>query len=150
MKEHLKETAVSFFIIVTLINAVMLIIGLIFRPEQKFGYEVFVYPLIYGAVSCIPTLLIYSKKEMGVPQMIIRKIIQLVLIIAVLLMAIFGGSPFDKEMIPTALIISGSIVVVFVLVNLIQWWLDVKTAEKMSSDLEEWKARCMKEEYETV
>lgn len=141
LKEHLKETAVSFFIIVTLINAVMLIIGTVFRPEQKFGYEVFVYPLIYGAASCIPTLLIYSKKEMGVAQMIIRKIIQLVLIIAVVLFAIFAGSPVNGEMIRETGIVAGSIVVVFVLVNLIQWWLDLKTAEKMTSDLDVWKAK---------
>ncbi|MBR4342889.1 MAG: hypothetical protein IKP88_09310 [Lachnospiraceae bacterium] len=141
LKEHLKETAVSFFIIVTLINAVMLIIGTVFRPEQRFGYEVFVYPLIYGAVSCIPTLLIYSKKEMGVVQMIIRKFVQLVLIVVVVLFAIFAGSPVGVEMIRDAGIVAGSIVVVFVLVNLIQWWLDVKTAERMTSDLEAWKAK---------
>lgn len=141
LKEHLKETAVSFFIIVTLINAVMLIIGTVFRPEQRFGYEVFVYPLIYGAVSCIPTLLIYSKKEMGVVQMIIRKFVQLVLIVVVVLFAIFAGSPVDVEMIRDAGIVAGSIVVVFVLVNLIQWWLDLKTAERMTSDLEAWKAK---------
>ncbi len=141
LKEHLKETAVSFFIIVTLINAVMLIIGKVFRPEQRFGYEVFVYPLIYGAVSCIPTLLIYSKKEMGVVQMIIRKFVQLVLIVVVVLFAIFAGSSVGVEMIRDAGIVAGSIVVVFVLVNLIQWWLDVKTAERMTSDLEAWKAK---------
>ena len=47
MKEHVKEILNSFFISVTLINIAMFILGILFRPEQRFGYEAYLYPLIY-------------------------------------------------------------------------------------------------------
>lgn len=145
MKEHFKETVATFFIIVTLINVAMFVTGLIFRPDQKFGYEVFIYPLIYGAISCIPNLIMYTKKEMSVTQVIIRKIIQLFLITAVLLVAILGGNPMSSELIIVGASIAGSIVIVFIAVNIIEWWLDSKTAGKMTKDLEVWKENFSKD-----
>ncbi|MCR5848525.1 MAG: hypothetical protein K6G75_10465 [Lachnospiraceae bacterium] len=145
MKEHFKETVSTFFIIVTLINVAMFVIGLIFRPEQKFGYEVFIYPLIYGAISCIPNLIMYTKKEMSVTQVIIRKIIQLILIVAVLLVAILGGQPLSGELFFVGASITGSIVLVFIAVNVIEWWLASKTAGKMTEDLEAWKEKFARE-----
>ena len=145
MKEHFKETVASFFIIVTLINVAMFVTGIIFRPGQKFGYEAFIYPLIYGAVSCIPNLIMFSKKEMSITQVIIRKIIQLILIVAVLLVTILGGSPMSSELLIVGAGITGSIVLVFIAVNVIMWWLDFRTAEKMTKDLENWKENFSKE-----
>ena len=136
MKERIADTMRSFFIIVTLINVAMLVIGKVLRPDQQFGYEAFAYPLIYGAITSIPGLFMGTTKEMSVAQAVIREIIQLVLIIVVLLVIMFGGNIINKDNLLPALSVVASVIVVFGLVNLIRWVLDKRTAEKMTADLE--------------
>ena len=136
MKERIADTMRSFFIIVTLINVAMLVIGKVLRPDQQFGYEAFAYPLIYGAITSIPGLFMGTTKEMSVAQAVIREIIQLMLIIVVLLVIMFGGNIMNKDNLLPALSVVASVIVVFGLVNLIRWVLDKRTAEKMTADLE--------------
>ena len=136
MKERIADTMRSFFIIVTLINVAMLVIGKVLRPDQQFGYEAFAYPLIYGAITSIPGLFMGTTKEMSVAQAVIREIIQLVLIIVVLLVIMFGGNIMNKDNLLPDLSVVASVIVVFGLVNLIRWVLDKRTAEKMTADLE--------------
>ncbi len=136
MKERIADTMRSFFIIVTLINVAMLVIGKVLRPDQQFGYEAFAYPLIYGAITSIPGLFMGTTKEMSVAQAVIREIIQLVLIIVVLLVIMFGGNIMNKDNLLPALSVVASVIVVFGLVNLIRWVLDKRTAENMTADLE--------------
>ena len=135
MKERLRDMLSSFFISVTLINIAMLVLGFLFRPEQSFGYEVFVYPLIYGMIGMIPTLVISVNRELTVRQVIVRKVIQMVLIIVLLIAFMFGGSSMDRETVIAAAGVALSVVIIYVLVNLITWFLDVKTAGKMTEDL---------------
>jgi peptidoglycan/LPS O-acetylase OafA/YrhL len=136
VKEKVADAFRNFFIIVTLINVAMLVLGSILKPDQKFGYEAFAYPLIYGAITSIPGLCMGSKKEMTIPQTIIREIIQLILIIIVLLVIMFGKSPITKETILATLSVATSVIVVFGLVNLIGWLLDRRTARSLTADLE--------------
>ena len=135
MKERIREAAGSFFISATLINIVMYFMGMILRPGQRFGYEAFIYPVVYGAISCIPNILVASDKEMTMKQLMIRKIIKLFMIIAILLIFMFSGSKPDKEMAELACIVSCSIIVVYVMVHVIEWLLDSRTASQMMADL---------------
>ena len=141
MKERIADTMRSFFIIVTLINVAMLILGALLRPEQRFGYEAFAYPIIYGAITSIPGLLLGSSSEMSVPQVIIREIIQLMLITIALLVIMFGTDIMSPESFLPALSVTASVIVVFVLVNLIRWLLDKKAAQDMMNDLEAFQRR---------
>ena len=47
MKERIREIAGSYFISVTLINIAIFATGMLFRPEQTFGYESFLSPLLF-------------------------------------------------------------------------------------------------------
>ena len=58
------------------------------------------------------------------------------LIIIVMLVIMFGGNITSKDNLVPALSVVASVVIVFVLVNLIRWGLDKRTAEKMTADLE--------------
>ena len=141
MKERIKEASATFFISVTLINAAMLILGLIFSPEQKFGYEVFLYPLIYGLIGVIPQLIMTTKKELSIKQVIIRKIIQLLLLIVLMLTFIFGGRPIDADLIKVAAGVAASVIIIYVLVNIIEWMFDQRTAKSMTEDLMKFQER---------
>jgi hypothetical protein len=135
MKERIKDILNSFFITVTLINVAMLILGKLLEPTQVFGYEAFMYPLIYGLIGTIPSIVIRDKKELSVKQELIRKVMNMLLIIVLMLAFMFGGREITSELIAAAVGVAISIVIIFVLVNLIIWWLDLKTAKDMTEDL---------------
>ncbi len=135
MKERIKDILNSFFITVTLINVAMLVLGKILEPDQVFGYEAFMYPLIYGLIGTIPSIVIRDKKELSVKQELIRKVMNMLLIIVLMLAFMFGGREITSELIAAAVGVAISIVIIFVLVNLIIWWLDLKTAKDMTEDL---------------
>lgn len=135
MKERIRDILNSFFITVTLINLAMLILGKLLEPEQVFGYEAFMYPLIYGLIGTIPSIVIRDKKELSVKQELIRKVMNMLLIIVLMLAFMFGGREITSELIVAAVGVAISIVIIFVLVNLIIWWLDLKTAKDMTEDL---------------
>ncbi|SHJ09124.1 Protein of unknown function [Butyrivibrio fibrisolvens DSM 3071] len=135
MKERIRDILNSFFITVTLINLAMLILGKLLEPDQVFGYEAFMYPLIYGLIGTIPSIVIRDKKELSVKQELIRKVMNMLLIIVLMLAFMFGGREITSELIAAAVGVAISIVIIFVLVNLIIWWLDLKTAKDMTEDL---------------
>ena len=135
MKERIREAAGSYFISVTLINAAMLILGSLLSPHQRFGYEAFLYPLIYGLIGIIPSLIISTDKELSVKQVVIRKVMQMLLIIVLLLAFMFGDNPLNRQTIFMAAAVALSVVVIYILVNVIMWMLDARTAKSMTEDL---------------
>lgn len=135
MKDIIKDFFEGFFISVTLINLAMFILGLLFRPDQRFGYEVFIYPLIYGLIGMIPILVVRTQKELSVKQIIIRKIMQLFLLMVLLLGCIFGQSLTEPDRIPAIIGVAFSIVLIYVLVNVIEWMMDERAAKDMTEDL---------------
>ena len=135
MKERIREAAGSYFISVTLINAAMLILGSLLSPQQRFGYEAFLYPLVYGLIGIIPSLIISTDKELSVKQAVIRKVMQMLLIIVLLLAFMFGDDPLNRQTIFMAAAVALSVVVIYILVNVIMWMLDARTAKSMTEDL---------------
>ena len=53
MKKRFRDMAGSYFIAVTLINIAVFATGIMLRPEQRFGYEAFLSPLLLGALTVI-------------------------------------------------------------------------------------------------
>jgi Sec-independent protein secretion pathway component TatC len=135
MKDKLKNMLSSFFISVTLINIAMLVLGRLLRPDQQFGYEVFMYPLIYGLIGMIPALIVRDGKELTVRQTLIREAIRMVLTVVLLVAFIFGGNPIEKDIVITAVCVAVSVVIIYVGVVVIGWFLDKKTADQLTEDL---------------
>ena len=135
MKERIKNIAGSFFISVTLINLAILILGKILRPEQQFGYEVFAYPLIYGVIGIIPALFVRSDKELTVKQAIIKEILQMIMTVVAIVVFIFVGQPLTRDILITASAVALIIVIIYCLVVLIGWLMDLRTARVMTEDL---------------
>ena len=142
MREHLRAQLASFFISVTLICLAIFILGSFLQPDLKFGYEAFAYPLIYGFIGSLPGLVMYSKKELTMKQTIIREIIQMLLIVVLILVFIFGRfKDFEYEMIPQIIAVAVSVMIIYVLVNVFGWLIDLKTANKMTEDLKKYQAK---------
>jgi len=87
-KEFVVDVLRTYFLIVTLINVVMLVLGTAVFPDVRFGYEAFAAPLIYGAAGVLPNIVMYSKRELNVKELVIRKAVQFVLIEFVVLLIV--------------------------------------------------------------
>ena len=135
MKEHIREIAGSYFISVTLINLAIFTTGMLFRPEQTFGYEAFLSPLLLGLFTVIPTLLLYSRKELTVRQLLVRKALQLLLDIVIVDAVVFSGNELAAASLAAAAGVSVSIVIVFAAVHLIEWLLARRTAKQLTEQL---------------
>lgn len=135
MREHIKNNLMSFFIIVTLVNIAIFVCGIVLAPDEKLGYTAFIVPVIDGLLGVIPGLVMYSKRELTVKQMIVRDIIQLLSIELIIILFSFGFSGFTNVDVPKFLAIVLSVAFVYVGVVIIMYLLDFKTAKKMTDDL---------------
>ena len=135
MREHIKNNLMSFFIIVTLVNIAIFICGIVLAPDEKLGYTAFIVPVIDGLLGVVPGLVMYSKRELTVRQMIVRDIIQLLSIELIILVFTFGFSGFSNVDVPKFLAIVLSVAFVYVGVVVIMYLLDFRTAKKMTDDL---------------
>lgn len=140
-KEHLKSAMSAYFIVVTLVNAATFVLGEIFQPDERFGYDAFLSPLIYGAISIVPMLCMYSKKELSLRQYLLRELLELVCIEVILIGFGLGSKSLNPENLPLTLSFALSILVVFLLVNLIAWLLDKRQAQQLNSDLKLFQSR---------
>ena len=140
-KEHFKSVMSMYFIIVTLVNAATFILGSIFRPDQTFGYEAFLSPLIYAAVALVPMLCMYSKRELTFRQYILREVFQLFAIEAVLIIFGLGTESLLLENRELTAAFALSVLVIYVIVIIITWLFDLKQAKTINSDLKSFQSR---------
>lgn len=141
IKEYLKKAVLDFFIITTLVNFTMFLLGSLFEPEARFGYDAFLAPMVYAAFSLIPMMITYSPRELTVKEMMVRKAIQLALIEAILFLFVFGLDQMRTMEPMLTLSLGVSIAVVYVLVNLIEWLTDSKKAMTMTEELRAYQHR---------
>lgn len=134
-KEFILDLIRTFFTVVTLINIVMFLLGLYFMPENRFGYEAFIAPVIYGLAGTVPNVVMYSKRELKVSELIIRKIIQMVLVEVFVLFVAFHGA--GEQMLTMEIVGSTavSIFVIYVIATLLDWLQNYLAAKQMTEDL---------------
>lgn len=144
-KEHFKSVMSQFFVIATLINIAMFVLGEIFRPDDKFGYEALLAPIIYAAVSLVPMLCMYSKKELTVKQHFFRELLQLISIEFILIFFGLGAKSFDPENLTLTASFALSVFIIYVLVYVIAWLLDLNTAKQINSDLKSFQSKVAEE-----
>lgn len=125
----------DFFVIATLINVAIFVLGSIFNGDARFGYDAFLAPLIYAAFSLLPAGITYSERELSVKEVLIRKVIQLVLIEVIVFLICFGIDSLS-QLEPLLLFGFGvSVAVIYVLVHLFDWLVASREANKLTRDL---------------
>lgn len=144
-KEHLKAVESQFFVIATLINLAIFILGEIFRPDDKFGYEAFLAPLVYAAISLVPMLCMYSKKELTIKQHIFRELLQLISIEIILIFLGMGAKSLEPENLALTASFALSVFIIYVLVYVIAWLLDLNTAKQINTDLKNFQSKVSEE-----
>lgn len=142
-KTFLKDMLISFFVVVTLVNAAMYILGSLYMGDQTLTYDAFLSPLLIGAGSVLTNLLLYSKKELSIWQMLFRKFLQLVCIEIMLSYLIFGSVSEIRNHSSLYISFCVSVCVIYIATCVIQWCIDLIEANKLTDDL-----RVFQKEYE--
>ena len=111
------------------------------RPEERFGYSVFILPLIYALAGLLPQVVMYAKHELSVKEVILRKFIQLLLIELLVNGIILGENALRSAYTEFLKTISICVVLVFIMANIISWIMDSASAKKMTRELEEFQKK---------
>ncbi len=129
----LRLCAIRFFILVTCLNVSTAILGPVFQAEEMFGFSAFYSPLIGATLGTLPSIILYSRKELNLRQTMIRKILHLlVLEILIIGFTILIGKNLDFIQI---MLFMGTILIVYLVVNLISQLLQLKDSRQINSGL---------------
>ena len=128
-----KEMLQYYFMIVTLVNVAIYALGMSFRPDTILGYEAFLAPLCYGFLGILPLAIMYSRHELTVKEVVVRKILQLIVLEIVLLVG--GLGPEQWGDIKLVLGFMGSVLVIYVMVHVLSWLVDVREARELTDSL---------------
>jgi len=134
-KRFLVNKLILFFMLSTLIAVAVFLIGSAFDSDARFGYDALLSPIKYAALCLLPTLATWSRHELSMKQLLLRKALVLVLLEAVILFIAFTSPAIDTGSIKVVLTIAGSVLIIFVLANLFVWLRESAEAKKMNVDL---------------
>ncbi|MGI1659389.1 MAG: DUF3021 family protein [Desulfitobacterium sp.] len=128
----------NFFIIVTCVTLVIGVLGLIYEPDRRFGYEAYFSPLIFGLIGVVPSFVTYSKREPTLRQMMIRKIFQLFVLEAMVLSFGYGMEIMYG---PMMFAVAGAVFAVFLLVHFFSYAIDYREATRLNAELKVFQER---------
>ena len=135
VKELWIQFILVFFIVTGCITILSGVLGTIFLPDMRFGYEAFLSPPIFGFLSALSGVVTKSRKELSMRQMLFREFLQLLLIeIMVFGVNYVFGTTFTWELNITLAL---SIAVIFILVYVILWLNDRRSAMIFNAKLVE-------------
>jgi hypothetical protein len=133
LSSFIKKNLRDYFIIVTGINVAMAILGLNFEANKTIGYEAFFSPLIIGAIAVLPSVVMYSTKELSLRQMLLRRGVHLAVLELTLTVFGFLAGFFADITLLLPFIVTVLLVYVFTLV--FRWILDNRTAKEINKGL---------------
>jgi len=139
-----KKVMMSFFISISCITVAMALIGIVFEPTVRFGYEAFLSPMLFGALATLPMLVKYSKKELSIKQTMLRGVMHFILLEAVLLTALHLAGLLTS--ISMTISLAASICIIYATVNLVLWIQDTRTAKELNDALQKMQSKYRSEE----
>lgn len=134
-RRFLVNKLILFFMLSTLITVAVALIGSAFDSGARLSYGELLAPVKYAALCLLPTLATWSRHELSTRALILRKALVLLLLEAVILLIAFTSPAIDTTRTEVVLTLAGSVVVIFVLVNLFNWLRDSAEAKKLNRDL---------------
>jgi len=130
LRAFLKQCLMQYFIITTLVTAATGILGLSLDPGARFGYESFFSPLLFGFLSLAPSVVTFSRKELSLRQTLLRKALYVLLLEGTLIA--FGVWSRILQSPSEAALFALAVLIVFALVNLINWLIGRREAGQIN------------------
>lgn len=132
-KEFIKKNLMDYFIIVTGVTVAIAVLGMNYDPDAVLGYDVLFSPLIIGAVSVLPSVVLFSRRELPMRQMLIRRVLHFIVLEITLLAFGNASSLFrdNKAAIPFAV----SVFIIYLFTNIVSFFIDSRTADEINRGL---------------
>lgn len=134
-RKRFEEAFRLYFILVTLISILLMVLGLMFDSDRVFGYEVFLSPLIYAAIGVIPCFFINTERELSMKILIIRRAVVLLVIEAMMLTLAYSAESIPTERKGVVPGIAIGIVIVFILSSVIEYVFELAGARELNEAL---------------
>lgn len=135
LKHFLTNKLILFFMLTTLITCAIYVLGHLFDRNAQFGYDALLSPLVYAFFCVLPTLVTYSRKELGTKEMGLRMVLEFVLIEGVILLFAFTSENIDTSRPEVVAALAASVLIIYVLVCLFSWLKGSVESMKMNQDL---------------
>lgn len=137
-RSKFSEALISFCVCTACITILEGIMGILFFPEEQLNYGAFFSPPLFGAFSILLGMVTRSKKELSVKQVLFRRGIHLLLIEGMVFGLNYAAGIVFPPIVSAMLVVG--IAVVFVMVYVILWINDQKSAALFNQKLKEYQA----------
>ena len=138
IKEKLYEAFRLYFILVTLISVLLMILGLWLDSNRVLGYEVFLSPLIYAAIGVIPVFFFGNDKEISMRRLLVQRIITLAFIEAAIMILAFNADGIPTERRSVVIGIAVGIVVVYIISIAVEYIFELNESKSLNEALEKY------------
>ncbi len=135
LKNKVRQAFKLYFILVTLITVLLMILGLLFDADRTFGYQVFASPLIYAALGVIPVFIFNQEKEISVKGLVLRRLAELILIEAIFMCLAFSADTIPTENKAVVIGIALGIAVIYVLTFIVEYIFESVESKEMNEYL---------------
>lgn len=133
LKDFLKRRLLGFLLIQAGITISIGVIGLLMPSAKGLSPVAFFMPFIYALFCVLPSFVTYSRKELSIKQTIIRKVIEFILIEAVILLISYLIGALINSFMWVAIAIS--VAVIYIGNTLISYFILKNDAQAMTKKL---------------
>ena len=138
IKERLGEAFRLYFILVTLITILLMVVGMLFDSDRTLSYEAYFSPLFYAFIGVIPVFFFKSDKELSMKRLVIRNIFYVLIIEAAMLFIVFKAPNIPSDRIEVVISIAVGVLFVFILSLIVEYIFELTQANEMNAYLEEY------------
>ncbi|MCR5633049.1 MAG: hypothetical protein K6F60_06100 [Eubacterium sp.] len=138
IKEKLGEAFRLYFILVTLITILLMVVGMLFDSDRTLSYDAYFSPLFYAFIGVIPVFFFQSDKELSMKRLIIRNVLYVLIVEAAILLIVFKAPNIPSDRIEVVISIAVGVLVVFILSLIVEYIFELTQANEMNTYLEEY------------
>lgn len=132
-RSFLKECVLRFFIIATCVGIATALVGPVLMPSRTLEFSAFFSPPIAALLATLPSLILYSKKELTLKQTILRKVLHLLMLEA--LLTVVAWLCRNVSTLGETLLFVAVVFVIYIAVALISLRLQNKDAKQINEGL---------------
>ena len=136
-KEFIIPKIQMFFFLVTMILMAQVILGNAIEPDRVLYYKDFFSTFVIAFLCMLPTVVLYSKKELSINQMIIRHAIQFALIETIMLTLAITEIDNSSEKLLSVILIAIATAVIYTLAIFMMWYRQRLESKKLTELLKD-------------
>lgn len=138
IKERLGEAFRLYFILVTLITILLMVVGMLFDSDRTLSYDAYFSPLFYAFIGVIPVFFFQSDKELSMKRLIIRNVLYVLIVETAILLIVFKAPNIPSDRIEVVISIAVGVLVVFILSLIVEYIFELTQTNEMNAYLEEY------------